>query len=291
MQYDALRTFVVLAESQNFTKASELLHISQPSVSLHIKNLESEFQAQLFLRSPKFVQITPSGELLYQRAKQILLLYDQAKEELWAQRHSLQGELVVGASFTIGEYLLPALLAKLRQAYPQLNLRVEIGNTDEIVRLVRLLEVDIGLIEGPAHDKELSVLPFMEDELVIIASKAHHPIGPNPGWPALQDQTWVTREEGSGTREYFNHFIRINGLKIKSLLTIGSNQGVKESVIQGMGLSLLSRHAIERELAYGELAVIELKPHRFMRTLSYVTSPIMKNKRSVEALIEVLQKI
>ncbi|WP_210364260.1 LysR family transcriptional regulator [Bacillus sp. REN3] len=287
MYYDALKTFVTLAELKNFTKAAEVLHISQPSVSLHIKNLEKEFHTELFLRSPKHVQITPTGEILYNRAKQIISIYEQTKEEILEHHHSVQGELVIGASFTIGEYILPSFLFKLQKEFPLLKLKVIIGNTEEIVQNVRLFQVDIGLIEGQTNDKELSIHPFMQDELFIISAPGH--FRGDITFDDLQNHTWITREEGSGTREYLNHVIRSNGLKVKSLLTISSNQGIKESVIQGVGLSLLSHSAIEREVQYGELSLVRLKNQSFTRTFSYVFSPVMKSKRSVEAFIHLIR--
>lgn len=289
MYYDALKTFVTLAELNNFTKTSEVLHISQPSVSLHIKNLENEFQTELFIRSPKHVQITPTGTILYNRAKQIISIYEQTKEDILEHHHSVQGKLIIGTSFTIGEYILPSFLFKLQRDFPKLELKVVIGNTEEIVQNVRQFQVDIGLIEGQTDDKELSIHSFMQDELYIVASPKHPDFKGKVTWNDLQNHTWITREEGSGTREYLKHVIRSNGLKVKSLLTISSNQGIKESVIQGVGISLLSRSVIERELKYGELSIVRLQNQSFTRTFSYVYSPIMKNKRSVEALIDLIR--
>lgn len=107
MHYDALKTFVTLAEVKNFTKTAELLLMSQPSVSLHIKNLEKEFQTKLFQRSPKYLKITPSGEILYDRAKQMITIYEQTRQEILDQQHIIKGDLKIAASFTIGEYILP----------------------------------------------------------------------------------------------------------------------------------------------------------------------------------------
>jgi LysR family transcriptional regulator, transcriptional activator of the cysJI operon len=289
LNYDALKTFVTLAELKNFTKASEVLHISQPSVSLHIKNLEKEFHTELFKRSPKHVQITPTGDILYNRAKQMISIYEQTKEEILEHHNSVQGELIIGASFTIGEYILPSFLFKLQRDFPELKLKVIIGNTEEIVQNVRLFQVDIGLIEGQTNDKELSIHSFMQDELFIISSPSHSSFKGDITLDDLQNHTWITREEGSGTREYLNHVIRSNGLKVKSLLTISSNQGIKESVIQGVGISLLSYSVIERELKHGDLSIVRLENHSFTRTFSYVFSPVMKNKRSVEAFINLIR--
>ena len=286
MNNEALKTFVTLAEVKNFTKTAELLLMSQPSVSLHIKNLEKEFQTQLFLRSPKFLKITPTGEILYDRAKQIITIYEQTKQDILEQHNIIKGELKIGASFTIGEYILPSLLIDLQKDYPDLELQVIIGNTEEIVQSVRLFQVDIGLIEGQTNEKELSVHPFLQDELFIISSNDHKLANKNDVTITdLQNQSWITRELGSGTGEYLNHVIRSNGLKVKSLLTISSNQGIKETVINGMGLSLLSRSVIARDVQHKNLSIIKLKDHSFNRTLSYVYSPIMADKKNVKTFI------
>ncbi|MFF2456733.1 LysR family transcriptional regulator [Peribacillus simplex] len=292
MYYDALKTFVTLVEVKNFTKTAEMLLMSQPSVSLHIKKLEEEFQTKLFLRSPKFLKVTLTGEILYDRAKQMITIYEQTRQDIQEHDRSIKGELKIGASFTIGEYILPSLLIDLQEDYPELELQVVIGNTEEIVQAVRLYKVDIGLIEGQTNEKELSVHPFMQDELFIVSSNNHELANQDEvGITDLHDQAWVTREVGSGTREYLNHVIRSNGLKIKSILTISSNQGIKETLIKnGAGLALLSRSVIERDVQNKILSIIQVKNESFNRTLSYVYSPIMEDKKNVKTFITELNK-
>ncbi|WP_445490785.1 LysR family transcriptional regulator [Niallia sp. 03133] len=291
MHYDALKTFVTLAEVKNFTKTAEILLMSQPSVSLHIKNLEKEFQTKLFERSPKYLKITPTGEILYDCAVQMITIYDQTKQNILEHHHSIKGALKIGASFTIGEYILPSLLLDLQKDYPSLELEVIIGNTDEIIQAVRLYKVDIGLIEGQTNEKDVAVHPFMKDELFIVSSNAHKLASIEEATIAdLQNETWITREVGSGTREYLNHVIRSNGLKAKSFLTISSNQGIKETLIQGMGLSLLSWSVIERDVKHQNLSIINMKNHSFIRTLSYVYSPVMRDKKNVKIFISALTK-
>nr|MDH3154978.1 LysR family transcriptional regulator [Bacillus licheniformis] len=291
MHYDALKTFVTLAEVKNFTKTAELLLMSRPSVSMHIKNLEKEFQTKLFERSPKYLKITPTGEILYDRAKQMITIYEQTRQDILDHHNSIKGELKIGASFTIGEYILPSLLFDLQKEYPELELKAVIGNTEEIVQSVRLYKVDIGLIEGQTNEKELSVHAFMQDELFIGAS-SDHPLAAKQDVTIsdLQNQTWVTREVGSGTREYLNHVIRSNGLKVKSFLTISGNQGIKETLMTGIGLSLLSGSVIERDVQHGNLSVIRLKNQTFNRTLSYIYSPVMQDKKNVKTFINALNK-
>lgn len=289
--YDELKTFMTLVEVKNFTKTAEILHLSQPSVSLHIKNLEKEFQTKLFIRSPKKLQVTATGELLYDRAKKMIALYEQTKQDILEYHDCVKGTLKIGASFTIGEYVLPSFLLSLQDDYPELHFEVMIGNTKEIVELVRSYEADIGLIEGQTNEKELAVYPFMQDELVIVASNDHPLVHKQEVCISdLQNQIWITRELGSGTREYFNHFIRSNGLKIKSLMIISSNQGIKETLIRGNGLAFLSRHVIERELKQGHLSIVCLKHPPFYRTFSYLYAPTMKSKKIVHLFIDFLER-
>lgn len=289
MYYDALKTFVTLAEVKNFTKTAELLLMSQPSVSLHIKNLEKEFQTKLFQRSPKYLKITPSGEILYDRAKQMITIYEQTRQEILEQQNTIKGDLKIAASFTIGEYILPPLLLDLQNQYPELNLQVTIANTEEVVQSTRSHHVDIGLIEGQTNERELIVTPFLEDELFIVTSNQHPLVQKEETTIAdLQNQQWIMRENGSGTREYFNHVVRSNGLKVKSLLTISSNQGIKETLITGLGISILSGSVVERDVKQNNLSIIKVKNQEFKRTLSYVLSPIMQEKKNVSIFIEAL---
>lgn len=289
MYYDALKTFVVLADLKNFTKASEVLHISQPTVSLHIKNLEQEFQTKLFLRSPKQVQITPTGKMLYNRSKQILALYEQVKEEILLHHNAIQGELKIGASFTIGEYILPAILKEIQANYPELEMNVYIGNTEEVVKKVREFQVDIGLIEGQMDEQELTIHSFMKDELFIVCAPSYLNEKEVKTWKDLQNLTWITREEGSGTREYLMHIIRSNGLRTKSMITVSSNQGIKESLLQGMGISLLSKSVIEKELKHEELIVVRLGNELFTRTFSYILQPVLQSKSTIQVLLQLIK--
>ncbi|WP_077298421.1 selenium metabolism-associated LysR family transcriptional regulator [Virgibacillus pantothenticus] len=291
MYYDALRTFITLAEVKNFTKAAEILHISQPSVSLHIKNLERELETELVVRSRKSLKLSPTGAILYERAKQIIRIYEQTKRDILEQQQIVKGCLKIGASFTIGEYILPDLLVDVHAAYPELELEVVIGNTEEIVQQVKHFQVDIGLIEGQTSDKELVVQPFMKDELWVVAPVSHELSQKEEITTSdLQNQSWISREEGSGTREYLEHVIRSNGLQVKSFLTISSNQGVKESVIKGMGLSLLSHSVIERDVQLEQLTTLQLKDIHFKRMFSCVYSPIMKSKQNVAIFMDMLKE-
>jgi DNA-binding transcriptional LysR family regulator len=287
MHYDALRTFVAVVEEKNFTRAGEKLRLSQPSVSLHIKHLEHEFQAKLIDRSPKHLYVTHAGEILYERAKQMLNLYEKAKEDIYAHQHRVTGKLHIGASFTIGEYVLPVLLADFRRRYPHVEVEVTIGNTKRIVEAVKLLQMDIGLIEGQTSDRELRIVPFMKDEMVLVAPTEHPLAGRGPITPdALHDEIWVVREEGSGTRVYSEHVIRTHGLSVKKKITLSSNQAVKEAVAAGLGITLLSRWVVKKPLQHGEIAELPLEGDSFLRRLSYIYPAHAERTKLVEVFLE-----
>ncbi|TCS93877.1 LysR family transcriptional regulator [Hazenella coriacea] len=273
MNYDALRTFVTIVEEKNFTRAAEKLLISQPSVSLQVKQLENELQTRLLERSPKHLQVTPTGEILYQRAKQILKLYEQAKKEIEEYQQTLSGLIRIGASYTIGEYILPTRLPSFYQKHPEIEAEITIGNTEQIVQGVRTFHLDLGFIEGHTNYQDLQIQPFMNDEMVLIVS-ANHPIA-QLEQPLkiddLQNQTWISRESGSGTRDYMVHMIRTWGLKVKNKWVISSNHGVKEMVLQGLGISMLSHWVVRKEVEQGDLVVLKISGlDTFKRRLSYL---------------------
>lgn len=258
MIVDALRVFVTVAEQRHFSRAGELLNLSQPGVSLHIRNLENELGSKLLHRSPKAVRLTEAGAVLYKHAKQILAHYEEAAQEIRLLRDEVTGSLILGASFTIGEYLLPGRLADFARQYPQVNLQVTIGNTEEIIAAVKGNQLDIGFIEGETNDTELDIIPYMKDEMIITAAAGHPLTGELiVDSEMLQNQIWVLRETGSGTRAYSDHFLQEGQLTVKRSYVFNSSQGVKEAVAAGLGLSLLSRWIVRKELASGEM--VELR--------------------------------
>lgn len=290
MQLEELRTFVTLAEVKNFTKTANKLLMSQPTVSLHIKNLEKEFETELFQRSPKFLKITPSGELLLDRANEIIKIYEKTKRDISEIHHSVKGKLKIGASFTIGEYILPSVLLDLQHRYPELEIDLLVGSSNEILQNVRQNQVDVGLVEIPCREKDLLTFPFLDDELSIVCS-TNHPLSYKQTVTKkdLQLQTWITREAGSGSHECLKRFIYINELKVKSMLTISSVQAIKEAVKNGVGLSLLSNIVIERDLKEEKLMMVQFKNQSFKRQLSYIYTPMMKDKKNVRVFIDALE--
>lgn len=292
MLYEELVTFVTLAEVKNFTKTAEKLLMSQPTVSLHIKNLEREFQTTLFYRNPKLLKITPSGELLLERAKHMLSLYENTKKDILEYHKKMSGSLKIGASFTIGECMLPNLLKKISQQYPDLQLEVSIGSSDEIIRKVKIMQLDIGLIEEQKKEKDLVIVPFLKDELVVFARHGHPLAAKQPlSIVDLQHENWVMREEGTEQRKYIHDIFQSNQLQVASTITISNNQGIKEAVIAGLGISLLSKWMIERELKHKYVSLLHLQDTPFTRSFSYVCSPLLEEKQNVQLFIRLMHQL
>lgn len=281
MVVDTLKVFVMVAELQNFSKAARELNMSQPGVSLHIRNLEHEFGVKLVHRSSKYCKLTEAGDILYQHAKQILARYEEAKDKILMLRNEVSGSIKIGASYTIGEYILPHLIAQFVKQFPQVDVQAVILNTEQIAYDVRANELDIGLVEGKVDDIDIPIKqPFMKDELVLIAAPHHHLSESRIVDPdQLQDQVWIMRESGSGTRTYSDQFLHDLQLKIRKQYVFSSNQSVKEAVMANLGIAVISRWAVRRELETGDLLEVQIHDYQLWRQLyilqhSTKTSPM-----------------
>ncbi|MDX8364547.1 LysR family transcriptional regulator [Cytobacillus sp. IB215665] len=271
MNIDALKIFVTVAKYKNFSRAAEHLNFSQPTISLHIRNLEEEFNEQLLYRSPKYVELTKAGKVLYRNANKILTLYSNTKDEINHLSNIVSGSIKIGASYTIGEYLLPKYLAQFTSAHPDVDIEVMIKNTEEITELIRQARLDIGLIEGKIVNNDLVVKPFLEDEMVLVTSPSSPIASKDDILPTqLNNQTWIFREIGSGTRAYSDYLIKEWNLSIMRSYIFNSSQGIKEAVLNNLGIAVLSHIIVEKELERGELVAISINKAHFTRTLSFI---------------------
>ncbi|MDF9761449.1 MULTISPECIES: selenium metabolism-associated LysR family transcriptional regulator [Peribacillus] len=268
---DPLKVFVTVIEQKNFSKAGDILNLSQPGVSLHIKNLENELGTKLIYRSPKQVQITEPGKILYRHAKQMLDHYETAIREINEFNNVVSGTMKIGASFTIGEYYLPKVLAEFAAQYPMVDIQIIISNSNEVIQGIRSNKLDIGLIEGETDYKDIDVRPFMNDEMIVVVPPVH-PLSQTDiiEGTLLQNQTWVLREQGSGTRTYSDKLLSSLELNIKKTFIFTSIQGVKEAVMAGLGIALLSRLTVQKELKSNELKTFHLKNEPIIRPFSIV---------------------
>ena len=250
-----LRTFDAIARSGNVSRAAEEIALSQSAASMALAELEQHLGASLFHRQGKRLALNDYGRWLQPQVYQLL---QQAQAiELSARSDELQGRLVVGASSTIGNYLLPALIAHFVQLHPAVQLDLKVGNTEQVVDDMLHMRIDIGLIEGPCHSHKLLVQRWRSDELCIFCSPGH-PLATRqrPGLKALQQQRWILREAGSGTREVFAIASQGKLDPVDVILELGNSEAVKQAVKTGVGLGCLSRLAIAAEIEHGELHVL-----------------------------------
>ncbi|GGE67027.1 LysR family transcriptional regulator [Priestia taiwanensis] len=287
---DELRTFLAVVEHKNFTKAAESVNLSQPSVSLHVKRLEEYFHTTLIGRShkQKKIVVTPTGQLVYERAKHILHLVEELKSDVNSYHHVVEGSLRIGASFTIGEYCLPAFLGEFSKKYPELTLHITIDNTTGICERMKKYELDVGLVEGLVTSSHFSYEQFAKDEMVLAVPNHHSLAGRTFSLDHVQNETWISREDGSGTQEYLKLFLASNYIAPKNIITFGSNYAVKEAVANGLGITLISSDVTERAEVNGELATISL-PQPYIRRLSMILLKESLPSKATEVFMEELK--
>lgn len=285
--FEELKTFVAVVEHKNFTKAGEYLNLSQPSVSTHIKNLESYYGVTLINRSIKHksIVITENGYKLYNRAKEILHILDTTYMEVRDISDSIKGIIKVGASLTIGEYILPGFLTIFRKKYPDIEVDLLIENTTLIAENLKDLTLDIGFIEGVSSYTNLNQEYLSEDKMVLAVPYDPHWINNKFTFNLLQNQNWVAREEGSGTREYLNLFLNSNKILPKNLMILGSNYAVKEAVRNGLGITLISNFVAAPAAKNKELITIELDKS-YNRNFSYILPKNINVTKATEIFLQ-----
>nr|GGG80866.1 LysR family transcriptional regulator [Virgibacillus oceani] len=278
----------MVAEKKNFSRAAEELHMTQPAVSQYIRTLEENIGARLLERTNKYVRLTKAGDIVYHHAKEIVGLYTKMQKLVDDLTNNASGPLAIGASFTFGEYVLPKLIAKLQETYPEIEPAVTIGNTTEIAELVTSHQLDVGIVEGKFKQQQLKEDKFAEDHMVVVASPYHELANKERvQLDDLEDVTWIIREQGSGTREATDNMFHSLGITPKKVMNFGSTQPIKEGVEAGLGISLLSKWAIQKELRNEELKMLHVKGLPFKRQFSIITTSPFQTK-ALEVFIDLL---
>lgn len=256
-----LKIFCMVTRLQSFSKAAKMLHMSQPAVSTHIKNLEEYYQGHLFDRTPQGVVLTKAGEVFYSYALRILELQEEMEQQLESVLQKENNQIIVGASTTIGNVSLPCSIYLFKEEYPEVNIRLEIANADEVSRKVVADEVDIGVLEGYRESPEMNVIPVTSDELVVIVPP-NHPS--TDGTISLEDflkQPIILREDGSGTRKLLAAELEKNSHSINDLNVITQMttiDAIKSAVEAGLGGAVVPRLAVRKEAYLGTLKVLKI---------------------------------
>lgn len=255
-----LQIFIAVADRGSTTAAAEDLALSQSATSAAVNELESVLGTRLFDRVGKRLALNDSGRTLLPQAR-LLVEGAQSLEGRFATPAAASPfRLQVGASTTIGNYVLPSLLASFLGAHPGGRLELRIGNTREVAAAVAAFTVDIGFIEGPSHEPQMRTLPFMDDELVIVASPRHalvrHAGRDKVNAAALRQAEWLLREPGSGTREAVEQALLPHLTQLRSTVELGSAEAIKLGAAEGLGLACLSRRVVADFVALGRLQVL-----------------------------------
>ena len=271
MENFRLKVFRTAAHSLNFRKASEELFITQPAVTQQIKALEDELGVALFDRTKGKVTLTESGAVLLRYAERLKVLADEAAQAVAEVSGSHRDELRVGASQTIGQYLLPNLLAGFLKTHPQLPLIGMSGNTDAVMAALSEHRIDLALIEGPSLRSDVKVEPFMEDQMVLVVPPGHEWADKEISPEILAEMALVTRELGSGSRRIVESALEQLGIKQKDLhvtMTLDSTEGLLSAVEAGLGVAFVSRWAVRNQLSLGTLKIARVTGLALSRVFS-----------------------
>ncbi len=284
-----LQVFHTVAKVMSFTKAAETLHMTQPAVTFQVKQLEDFFNTRLFDRTHNKITLTEAGKVVYDYADQILEHYEKMNSEVRELTGEVTGTLVIGASTTIAEYMLPSLLGAFKKQFEDVNIRLQVGNTDAIVSMVENNMIDLGLVEAPVQNKNLEVDVCRIDEMQLICTP-DHPLAKRDKVTVedFRKYPYISREEGSGSRAVIDSYIREQGFSYSDLsvvMELGSPEAVKMAVESEVGLAVVSRTTLSKELRLGTLKAIPLDPP-ILRPFSHVRQKHKFRHRAVGELLE-----
>jgi len=274
MENFRLKVFRTVATQASFRKAAELLHLSQPAVSQHIQSLEEELGLRLFDRSGARISLTPAGRVLLRYAERAARVLDEAKTALLRLQGEVSGDLQLGASTTIAQYILPRILGAFLKDNPGVKLSVLSGNTEEIVALLLKGPIMLGMIEGPPMSKEVHTEKFLDDRMVLIAPRSHEWSGMSSvSLASLREVPLLLREQGSGSRRVVEQAIRKAGLPLNQLhiaMELDSTEAILSGVEAGLGLGFVSEWAIAKALRLGAVSLVRVEGLEIRRHLMLV---------------------
>ncbi len=274
MLHFRLQVFRSAATHLNFTKAAEELFITQPAVTKHIKELECNLRITLFEREKNGISLTRAGQVLLQYTEEIAEREKKLAYELSLLRDSFLGSLQLGASTTIGQYIIPSILASFHKTFPDIEISLTNKNTQEIETDVIRKEIDLGIIEGNSRKKELKYTPFRKDEIVLITHTDNTlALKDTITLEELKTLPLVLREVGSGSLEVIADRLYHHGIKLKDLhilMHLGSTESIKNFLRNACCLGFVSIHAVSKEIVNGEFKVIDVDGLEITRDLHFI---------------------
>lgn len=269
MNFHQLHIFYTVSERGSFSAAAQTLHMTQPAVTMQIQALEDYFGTKLFDRSTKKIILTEAGLTLMPFAVRSMQLMRETDQAMSAFTHMLEGRLMLGASLTIGEYVLPRLLGPFGKEYPNISIMMKVMNTSQIMDEIHKHQLNFGLIEAPVSHPDMVIEPVMGDELKLIVP-GEHPLAVQSEVTLAQALAYpfVLRERGSGTRRVMEEQLEANGLDpaaMQIVMELGSTGAVKSAVEAGLGITIISTSSVKHEVALGLLKIVNLTDASFKR--------------------------
>ncbi len=287
-----LKIFHTVARLLNFTKAGEHLHMTQPAVTFQIRQLEEQFNTRLFDRTHNKVTLTEAGKQVYMYAERILKLYDDMTHSITEMTGDVSGGVSLGASTTIAEYMLPLLIGEFKVKFPEVNISLKESNSEDIIAMIENNVVDLAIVEGSVNNKNLIVEQCRVDQLLVIMPNNH--VLSKQSILHVNDilsHPFISRESGSGTQKTITNYVEQQSPD--SLLNIcfelSSPEAIKGAVEAGMGISIVSRASIEKELKLGTLTAVELSP-KLERPFSFVRQRYKFKSRAADELLGFAQE-
>ena len=284
----------MLIKLRSFSGAAEALHLTQPTVSGHIKNLESDLGVMLLDRLGKRVVPTEEGELLYRYGQKLLALRDHARQEIEAISGKMSGLLKIGGSTIPGAYILPALIGAFKKEHPSLSVQLMIDDTAKVTQAVKDGDLCIGVVGARVADGHLESHTFLTDELVVAVPAGHH-------WAhkkiipveALKTEPFIQREEGSGTRRIMEDHLEKAGFSLADLnmvAVVGSSDAVRQAVKAGLGISILSIRALKDDIQAGRISAVRLKGLKLERSFSIILLKGKSRSLACQVFLDFLMK-
>ncbi|KXH84062.1 selenium metabolism-associated LysR family transcriptional regulator [Sporosarcina sp. HYO08] len=263
MNLDHLKVFYVAANNKSFSQTARDLHLSQSSVSLQIKQLEELWDCQLFERTTKKISLTLAGEILYRKVGKLIALMNETENELQQLKGTVHGDLKLGSSLTIGEYILPFALAEFNQLYPKVNMHLKLYNSEQIVEKLLNHEINLGFIESTLAYPSLKQVPFATDELILLSSP-NQPCSKSPTITVedLLTIPFIIREKGSGTRQVIEDILEKNKIhtdELNVVMELEHTEAIKSAVEAGLGIAIISKSAVKKELKLNTLKQLKIE--------------------------------
>lgn len=269
-----LKIFTMVADTGGMSKAAKELHISQPSISQAIAELEKYYGVKLFERLSQKIYLTKEGELMLSFSRHILDSFQQM--EVAMSQAVEKRNLRIGCSVSVGTCLIDGILDEAKQRIPNCRMHVVVANSAEIEQAVMTNQVDFGMVEGMVRNQELLVTPICEDELVLVCGK-NHPLAKEEELTLdmLQGQDYVSRESGSAERNQLERIFEEYGLELNRIFCSTNTEAIKNAVLHGRGVAIFSRRMVEKEIREGEVVVLPVKDIKVTRDIQFI---IHKNK-------------